>query len=61
MKPGSAPSHPLRLTDQVRERVRYLHYSLSTEKTYLYWIRFSSVGRQRAGRCGIRATWVLLR
>ncbi|PQA75664.1 integrase [Rhodoferax sp. TS-BS-61-7] len=26
--------------DQVRERIRYLHYSLSTEKTYLYWIRF---------------------
>ena len=30
----------LRLLDQVRERIRYLHYSLSTEKTYLYWIRF---------------------
>lgn len=30
----------LRLLDQLRERIRYLHYSLSTEKTYLYWIRF---------------------
>ena len=30
----------LRLLDQVRERIRYLHYSLSTEKTYLYWVRF---------------------
>lgn len=40
MKLGTAPSHPVRLMDQVRERVRYLHYSLSTEKTYLYWIRF---------------------
>jgi integron integrase len=29
-----------RLLDQVRERVRYLHYSLSTEKVYLYWVRF---------------------
>jgi integron integrase len=28
------------LLDQVRERARYLHYSLSTEKAYLYWIRF---------------------
>jgi uncharacterized protein YfbU (UPF0304 family) len=28
------------LLDQVRERVRYLHYSLSTEKTYLDWVRF---------------------
>ena len=40
MKPGAAPSHPVRLMDQVRERIRYMHYSLSTEKTYLYWIRF---------------------
>ena len=28
-----------RLLVQVRERVRYLHYSLSTEKAYVYWIR----------------------
>ncbi|MBE7939660.1 integron integrase [Ramlibacter aquaticus] len=28
-----------RLLDQVRERARYLHYSLSTEKAYVYWIR----------------------
>jgi integron integrase len=40
MKPGTAPLHPVRLMDQVRERIRYLHYSLSTEKTYLYWVRF---------------------
>jgi hypothetical protein len=26
--------------DQVRERARYLHFSLATEKAYLYWIRF---------------------
>ncbi|HZY17511.1 MAG TPA: integron integrase [Ramlibacter sp.] len=29
-----------RLLDQVRERARYLHYSLSTEKAYLHWVRF---------------------
>jgi integron integrase len=29
-----------RLLDQVRERARYLHYSLSTEKAYVYWVRF---------------------
>jgi integrase len=29
-----------RLLDQVRERARYLHYSYSTEKIYLYWIPF---------------------
>ena len=26
--------------DQVRERIRYLHYSLSTEKVYLHWVHF---------------------
>jgi hypothetical protein len=29
-----------RLLDQVRERIRYLHYSLKTEKAYVYWARF---------------------
>ena len=29
-----------RLLDQVRERIRYLHYSLQTEKADLYWARF---------------------
>lgn len=24
----------------MRERIQYLHYSLKTEKAYLYWIRF---------------------
>ena len=29
-----------RLLEQVRDRVRTLHYSYSTEKAYCYWIRF---------------------
>jgi integrase len=33
-----SPTAP-RLLDQVRERARYLHYSLRTEKAYLYWVR----------------------
>jgi integron integrase len=40
MKPGAPPLQSTRLLDQVRERARYLHYSLSTEKLYLYWVRF---------------------
>ena len=28
-----------RLLDQVRERVRYLHYSLRTEQAYVHWVR----------------------
>ncbi len=40
MKPGTLALRSPRLLDQVRERIRYLHYSLSTEKTYLHWVRF---------------------
>ena len=40
MKPGAPPLRSARLLDQVRERIRYLHYSLKTEKAYLYWVRF---------------------
>jgi site-specific recombinase XerD len=30
---------PARLLDQVRERVRYLHYNLRTEQAYVHWVR----------------------
>lgn len=40
MIPGTPAFRSPRLLDQVRERIRYLHYSLSTEKLYVYWIRF---------------------
>ncbi|RJP64421.1 MAG: integron integrase [Comamonadaceae bacterium] len=40
MKPGSPSFVSTRLLDQLRERIRYLHYSLQTEKAYLYWVRF---------------------
>ena len=40
MKPGAPSLQSPRLLDQVRERTMYLHYSLKTEKAYLYWIRF---------------------
>jgi integron integrase len=42
MKPATQPP-PLRATrllDQVRERLRYGHYSLSTERSYVYWVRW---------------------
>ena len=50
MKPGNAPLKSIRLLDQVRERIRYLHYSLSTEKVYLYWARFFIRWHGREGR-----------
>lgn len=40
MKPGTPSFTSTRLLDQLRERIRYLHYSLQTEKAYLYWVRF---------------------
>jgi|LakMenEpi03Aug12_release.lakeMendotaPanAssembly.Ray.scaffolds.fasta_scaffold282614_2 hypothetical protein len=40
MKPGAPSLLSIRLLDQVRERVSYMHYSLKTENDYLYWIRF---------------------
>ena len=38
-----------RLPDQVRELIRYLHYSLRTEKTYLYRVRFYVRWHGRSG------------
>ena len=40
MKAGTPPLQSTRLLAQVRERIRYMHYSLATEKVYLYWVRF---------------------
>lgn len=40
MKPGTPVLRSTRLLDQVRERIRYLHYSLQTEKADLHWVRF---------------------
>jgi len=29
----------VRLLDQVRERIRYLHYSIRTEDAYVHWVK----------------------
>lgn len=42
MKSVEAPLPALRsarLLDQVRERIRYLHYSIRTEESYVHWVR----------------------
>lgn len=36
MKPGALLLQPTHLLNQVRKRVWYFHYSLKTEKAYLY-------------------------
>ena len=38
-KPDWVPPRSVKLLDQVRERIRYLHYSLQTEKAYVYWAK----------------------
>jgi len=37
--PQLPPLQSVKLLDQVRERIRYLHYSPRTEDAYVYWIR----------------------
>ena len=34
------PLAATKVLDQLRERIRYLHYSLRTEDAYVYWVRF---------------------
>jgi integron integrase len=40
-------SRPARLLDQVRARCRVKHYSLRTERAYLYWIRRFILANQK--------------
>ena len=40
MQSGTPPAlRSTRLLDQLRESIRYRHYSLSTEKSYAHWVR----------------------
>ena len=42
VKTGTVPLPPLKavkVLDRLRERVRYLHYSIRTEEAYVYWVR----------------------
>lgn len=40
MKPATRPPlRSVRLLDQLRERIRYCHYSLRTEHSYVHWVR----------------------
>ena len=60
MKPGTPVLRFTRLFDQVRERIRYLHYSLSTEKAYQHRVRFFIRWHSRAGAFGIPVIWMHL-
>ncbi len=36
---SASPSDPPRLLDLLRQKIRYLHYSLRTEQAYVHWVR----------------------
>ena len=48
MKPGAPFLPSTRLLDQVRERIRYAHYSLNIVKCYLFGVNYFCI-RQPTG------------
>jgi len=38
-KSSSTPLPPVKVLDQLRERICYLHYSIRTEEAYVHWVR----------------------
>lgn len=39
MQTDTTSAQPKKLLDQVRDKIRFKHYSLSTEKNYVAWIK----------------------
>ena len=39
MQENTTLPQPKKLLDQVRDKIRFKHYSLSTESTYISWIK----------------------
>jgi uncharacterized protein YfbU (UPF0304 family) len=56
VEPSTPALQSTRILDQARERIRHMHYSLSTEQVYVYWVRFFIRWSGHGGPCGIRAT-----
>jgi integron integrase len=56
--PTGSTSHPLapRLLDQVRERIRFLHYSIRTEQAYVDWIKRYIIHNGKRHPSGLGAT-----
>ena len=48
MKPGAPSLQSTRFIDQVRERIRYVHYSLNIVKCYLFGVNYFCI-RQPMG------------
>ena len=54
---AAPPLASKRLLNQVRERIRHLHYSLKTEKADLYWVRFFLAARRQIQTHPVRPLW----
>ncbi len=39
VKIGASSPPPIKLLDQVRDRIRYKHYGLRTEHSYVQWVK----------------------
>nr|WP_080970722.1 phage integrase N-terminal SAM-like domain-containing protein [Burkholderia cepacia] len=48
------PLRSVKVLDQLRERLRYQRYSLSTEQVYVYWVR-SFIRFHEPAHCSTRA------
>ena len=48
-KPDWIPPRSIKLLDQVRERIRYLHYSLQTGEDHVYWAKAFVLWAARMG------------
>lgn len=55
-KPVSYIPQSTRLLDQLREVLRYKHYSLRTEEAYLYCVKFLFDGMATTARRAIRVS-----
>src|SRR5262245_30179789 len=56
-RPLLVPNPKARLFEQVREVMRFHHYSLRTEKTYLQWIRRYLVFHRSADKSEPHGGW----
>ena len=61
MQTNTTASQPPKLLDQVREKIRYKHYSLSTENTYVSWIKQYILFHGKRHPAGIGVAEVLRR
>lgn len=59
MEANTTPVPPKKLLDQVRDKIRYKHYSLNTEDTYLSWIKQFEAHRSRSMRLLMSLSYIL--